>query len=84
MSVQDIMKDFWKKYGRSFFLRYGISSFILLRENCFKVTFFFFSILTDNRLITFVSLTFNKVSSSVFVLQARHQVFDLFLKSFEL
>ena len=84
MSVQDIMKDFWKKYGRSFFLRYGNSSFIFASRELFQGNFFFFSILTDNRLITFVSLTFNKVSSSVFVLQARHQVFDLFLKSFEL
>lgn len=84
MSVQDIMKDFWKKYGRSFFLRYGISSFIFASREVFQGNIFFFSILTDNRLITFVSLTFNKVSSSVFVLQARHQVVDLFLKSFEL
>lgn len=84
MSVQDIMKDFWKKYGRSFFLRYGIYSFIFASRELFQGTFFFFSILTDNRLITSVSLTFNKVSSSVFVLQARHHVVDLFLKSFEL
>ena len=57
MSVQDIIKDFWKKYGRSFFLRYGISSFIFASRELFQGNIFFFSILTDNRLITFVSLT---------------------------
>ena len=24
MSVQDILKDFWKKYGRGFFVRYSL------------------------------------------------------------
>lgn len=57
MSVQDIMKDFWKKYGRSFFLRYGISPFIFASRELCQGTIFFFSILTDNRLITLVSLT---------------------------
>ena len=57
MSVQDIMKDFWKKYGRSFFLRYGISPFIFASRELCQGNIFFFSILTDNRLITFVSLT---------------------------
>ena len=57
MSVQDIMKDFWKKYGRSFFLRYGISPFIFASRELCQGTIFFFFFLTDNRLITLVSLT---------------------------
>lgn len=41
MSVQDIMKDFWKKYGRSFFLRYGISPFIFASRELFQGNIFF-------------------------------------------
>ena len=42
MPVQDIMKDFWKKYGRSFFLRYGIYSFIFASMEVLQGTIFFF------------------------------------------
>ena len=41
MSVQDIMKDFWKKYGRSFFLRYGIYSFIFASREVVQGNIFF-------------------------------------------
>ena len=30
MSVQDILKDFWKKYGRGFFVRYSAESIIII------------------------------------------------------
>lgn len=82
MSVQDIMKDFWKKYGRSFFLRYGISPFIFASRELCQGNIFFFQ--HFNRQQAHNLCLTDRLHSSVFVLQARHQVVDLFLKSFEL
>ena len=34
MSVQDILKDFWKKYGRGFFVRYSVCAILFYSLRC--------------------------------------------------
>ena len=35
MSVQDILKDFWKKYGRGFFVRYSACAVLFYSLRCY-------------------------------------------------